>query len=120
MEALFNFRKEHVSPTCFILFLTPIYEGRNSLSHNGDIWIPNATIIESHKICFFVPRLKELFTLGDKIIKVEHMRCFSKMMNRKVGYDHYKELQWNYEVFEMVTFALIPMDFGDVFEGGKN
>jgi len=42
------------------------------------------------------------------------------MMNRKVGYDHYKELQWNYEVFEMVTFALIPMDFGDVFEGGKN
>jgi hypothetical protein len=41
-------------------------------------------------------------------------------MNWRVGYDHYKELQWNYEVFEMATFALIFLDFGDVFEGGQN
>jgi len=90
MEVLFNFRKEPISPTCFISFLTPIYEGINSLPHNGDIWIPNATIIESHKVCLFVPRLKELFTLGDKSIKVEHMRCFSKVMNWRVGYVHSK------------------------------
>jgi hypothetical protein len=31
-----------------------------------------------------------------------------------------QRLQWNHVVFEMATFALIPMDFGDVFEGGKN
>jgi hypothetical protein len=40
-------------------------------------------------------------------------------MNWKVGYDRYKDLQWNYEVFEMATFPLRPMDFGDVF-GGQN
>jgi hypothetical protein len=54
-EVLFNFREKPISPTCFIPFLSPIYEGRNSLPHNGDIWIPNVTIIESHTICFFVP-----------------------------------------------------------------
>jgi hypothetical protein len=36
-------KKKPISPTCSIPFLTPIYESRNSLSHNGDIWIPNAT-----------------------------------------------------------------------------
>jgi hypothetical protein len=43
MEVLFNFKEKPISPTCFIPFLTPIYEGRNSLPRNGDIWIPNAT-----------------------------------------------------------------------------
>jgi len=28
-------------------------------------------------------------------------------MNWRVKYDHYKELQWNYEVFEMTTFILV-------------
>lgn len=43
------------------------------------------------------------------------MGCFLKVMSWRIGYDHYKELQWNYEMFGMATFALIPMDFGDVF-----
>jgi hypothetical protein len=50
MEVLFNLIEEPIFPTCFIPFLTPIYEGRNSSPHNGEIWIPKATIIESHKV----------------------------------------------------------------------
>jgi hypothetical protein len=35
-------------------------------------------------------------------------------MSWRAKYDHYMEPQWNYEVFETTTFALILMDFGDV------
>ncbi len=37
-------------------------------------------------------------------------------MSWRAKYDHYREPQWNYEVFETTTFALILMDFGDVFK----
>jgi hypothetical protein len=51
-EVLLNFKQELISPTSFIPFLVPIYEGRDSLSCNGDTWIPNGAIFESHIVNF--------------------------------------------------------------------
>jgi hypothetical protein len=41
-------------------------------------------------------------------------------MSWRAKCDHYEEPQWNYEVFEMATFALILMDFGDVSKERQN
>jgi hypothetical protein len=51
-EVLLNFREKPISPASSIPFLVPSYEGRNSLPCNEDIWIPNGTIFESHRVCF--------------------------------------------------------------------
>jgi hypothetical protein len=51
-EVLLNFKEKPISPTSFIPFIVPIYEGKDSLSCNGDIWIPNGAIFESHKSSF--------------------------------------------------------------------
>jgi hypothetical protein len=51
-EMLLNFKEELISPISSIPFLIPIYESRDSLPCNKDIWMPNGTIFENHKVHF--------------------------------------------------------------------
>lgn len=44
------------------------------------------------KICFFVHEMEELFASRNKLIKVEHIGCLSKVMNWKVGHYQYGEI----------------------------
>jgi hypothetical protein len=54
-KMLFNFKEEFTSLTSFILFMIPIFEGKDLFPHNGDILIPNATRSKIHIVHFFVP-----------------------------------------------------------------
>ncbi len=59
----------------FYSIYSPHLWNRDSLPCNGDIWIPNGAIFESH-IVRFCSRLEKLFTLRDKIIKIEHTNVY--------------------------------------------
>ncbi len=37
----------------------------------GDIWIPKCARSPDHFICFFIPRIENLFQIGDKILKTK-------------------------------------------------
>jgi hypothetical protein len=41
---MFNFKEELTFPTSFISFIIPIFEGKDLVPHNGDIWIPNTLL----------------------------------------------------------------------------
>ncbi len=45
---LFNFKEELISPTSFILFIIPIFEGKDLVPRNGEVWIPNVAKQNSH------------------------------------------------------------------------
>jgi hypothetical protein len=49
---MFNFKEELTSPTYFISFIIPIFEGKDLVPCNGDIWIPNVIRKKSHNTFF--------------------------------------------------------------------
>ncbi len=44
-----------------------------------DIWIPISLEIDQHHVRFYLPRMENMFKIGDKVVRVEHFRTVSKM-----------------------------------------
>jgi len=51
-KMLVNFNEELTFPTSFILFIILIFEGKDLVPRNGDIWIPNVARKNSHSTFF--------------------------------------------------------------------
>jgi hypothetical protein len=41
----------------------------------------------------------------DKLIRVEHVGCFSKVTSWRVRHDQCGEILWNFRIFEIVAFV---------------
>jgi hypothetical protein len=51
----------------------------NMLLDLRDIWIPISLEIDQHHVRFYLPRMENMFKIGDKVVRVEHFRTVSKM-----------------------------------------
>jgi hypothetical protein len=59
-----------------------VFEGVDSITRVGDLWIPIATSSPFHHVRFFILGIDVLFAIGNKIIRIEHSRAKSKVMFR--------------------------------------
>lgn len=55
---------------------------------------------------------KNCFASRDKLIRVEHIGCFSKVRSWRARHDQCGEILWNFGIFEIVAFVVTPTNFG--------
>ncbi len=78
------------------------FEENDLVPRGGDVWIQIATISPLHWVKFFIPRLESLFTISDKMVRIEHSRVESRALVWKMGKDTDGEWLWNFEHDEKV------------------
>jgi hypothetical protein len=62
--------------------------------------------------------MEELFASRDKLIRVEHIGCFSKVRSWRARHDQCGEILWNFGIFEIVAFVVTPTNFGVAWIAG--
>lgn len=67
-------------PSLFNFEVLALENGKHTLQLGG-IWIPSFTNIEQHYVRFNMPGMDDMFRARNKMIKVEHFRTISKMLN---------------------------------------
>lgn len=74
-------------------FTILIFEDKKSAPNLGDILIRVALRFEQHFIKLYIPKMEEIFIIGDKIIKVEHVGTTFRLMNWKLDVENYWVLE---------------------------
>jgi hypothetical protein len=69
---VFNFGEHFTFLAAFISFIGPIFKCKDLILRTVDIWTHNTGRLESHKMCFFVLVMEDLFTSRDKLVKVKY------------------------------------------------
>lgn len=97
-------RKAYNCPyLCVFNFIIPTFEDRKFVPKLGDIWILVAMKNEQHFVKFYIPRMEEMFGVGDIIIRVKHVRATFRLMNWKLNVKNYWVLE-NTNNVEFVVF----------------
>ncbi len=65
------------------------FEDKKYAPKLGDILILVALRFEQHFIKFYIPRMEEIFIMGDKIIRVQHVGTTFRLMNWKLLLKNY-------------------------------
>jgi hypothetical protein len=68
----------------------------------GDIWIPSSTNIIQRYVRFNMPGMDDIFRARNKMIKVEHSRTISRMLNWNLNLEN----KWVKEKLKDIDFAM--------------
>jgi hypothetical protein len=74
-------------------FTILVFEDKKYAPNLGDILILVALRFEQHIIKLYIPRMEEIFIIGDKIMKVEHVGTTFRLMNWKLDVENYWVLE---------------------------
>jgi hypothetical protein len=78
--------------------VTPIFvERQRSVPRLGDIWIPKSPVSTNHFARFYIPRVEDLFQVGDCIVRVEHAGSRSRLISWRVWRDPKSKWQFQQE-----------------------
>jgi hypothetical protein len=69
-EQLHNI-KDSISPPTLLNGSIARFRRTNGISKMEDVWIFNYAIFPNHFIHLFIPKVEELFQVGDKILRLE-------------------------------------------------
>jgi hypothetical protein len=62
--------------------ITPLFAERQcSVPKLGDIWVPKSAVSPNHFTRFYIPGVKDLFQVGDHLVKVEHGGLKSRVIS---------------------------------------
>jgi hypothetical protein len=74
---------------CVFNFIIPTFEDRKFVPKLGDIWNLVAMRYEQHFVKFYIPRMEEMFGVGNIIIRVKHVRATFRLMNWNLDVENY-------------------------------
>jgi hypothetical protein len=68
--------------------VTPLFaERQRSVPRLGNIWVPKSVVSPNHFTRFYIPGVKDLFQVGDHLVRVEHGGSRSRVISWKIWRD---------------------------------
>jgi hypothetical protein len=89
-------------------------ERQTSIPRVGDVWIPKAEVSPNHFIRLYVPGVEDLFTPGDRLVRIEHSGSRSRIIswgiwrNRTGGW-RFQQLSSDEQRFSTFLFNFEPL-----------
>jgi hypothetical protein len=71
-----------------------VLERQSSTPRIGDIWIPRLFASLNHFVRFYILGVKDLFQIGDNVLRVEHIGSSSRIISWRIWRD--SEQRWQY------------------------
>jgi hypothetical protein len=86
----------------FFNFEIPDFENGKPILRLKKIWIFGSQESKQHYVRFYPLGMKNMFKIGDKVVKVEHFGTISRMLNWSLN----KKSVWVRDNLENIDFAL--------------
>jgi hypothetical protein len=78
----------------------------------GDLWILVFIVCPHHLIRLFLPRIDNLFIVGNKVVRVEHVGIKSKAFVWRLGRSLDGKWLWNFEHDDKVQYESHQLSIG--------
>jgi hypothetical protein len=86
-------------------------ERQTSIPRIGDVWVPRATVSPNHFVRLYIPRVEDLFSGGDRLLRVEHSGLTSRLISWRVWKGQAEQWRFQQESSDEQIFFLISSDF---------
>jgi hypothetical protein len=86
-------------------------ERQSAIPRIGDIWVPKSEVSPNHFVQLFIPRIKDLFQVGDRLIRVEHSGSRSRLISWRIWRTQEGEWKFQHSSTDEQKFAFITAVF---------
>jgi hypothetical protein len=102
-----DFKDNIILPPTFQKVSTHRFERQKKVLQIGDIWIPFSPISPNHFNRFFIPRVEDLFQIGNRVLKV-NSRARSRLISWRMFDDDNFGIRWQMDSTNEQNFTLLP------------
>jgi hypothetical protein len=105
------YRPVSISPPTLHRVAPDLAERQTSIPRIGDIWVPRTTISPNHFVRLYIPGVEDLFSEGDRLLRVEHSGSTSRLISWRVWKNQAEQWRFQLESSNEQIFSLIQSDF---------
>ncbi len=103
-----DFKDNIILPPTLCGVSTHKSERQRQVPRIGDVWIPFSPNSVNHFSKFFISGIKDLFWIGDWILKVENSKARSRLISWRAFDDDHFGIQCQMDFTDEQTFTLLP------------
>jgi len=96
-----------------------VTDGAKEVPRVGDIWIVYSARSLDHSTRFFIPEIKVLFQLGDRVLRVEAFGLSSRLVCWRLWQNVKLQHAWQLHSSNEQTFSPLPINFQDLIPVAK-
>ncbi len=85
-------------------------ERQRSVPRVGDVWIPKFVVSPKHFTRLYIPGIKDLFKIGDHLLRVEHCGSRSRVISWRIWRNPEERWQFQQESTNEQKISTFPFD----------